>query len=183
MGGASRRAARPRARVAAWAAPPPIHPRASSSATSGESLSSGRRDRRDRERVVPSDRRQPFVRARLLHVRPVAGPSVQTRSRTQPEGRLGGLSGAPRDGILVELGREGYRAFAAIWEDAHAAPCREQPDTSCADELQVIEDIRPRRRGAWSEAGDCRPGSALQMPGCRRCKRCCARRRPRRVEG
>jgi hypothetical protein len=46
-----------------------------------------------------------------------------------------------RDGVLVELGREGYRAFVAIWEDEHAAPCREQPDTSCADELQVIEDI------------------------------------------
>ena len=45
------------------------------------------------------------------------------------------------DGVLVELGREGYRAFAAIWEDAHAAPCREQPDTGCADEVQVIEDV------------------------------------------
>ena len=46
-----------------------------------------------------------------------------------------------RDGTLVELGRDGYRAFAAIWEDAHAAPCREQPDESCADEVQVIEDV------------------------------------------
>ncbi len=45
------------------------------------------------------------------------------------------------DGTLVELGREGYRGFAAIWEDEHAAPCREEPDTSCADELQVIEDV------------------------------------------
>jgi hypothetical protein len=46
-----------------------------------------------------------------------------------------------RDGILVELGREGYRAFAAIWEDERAAPCREEPDTDCADELQLIEDL------------------------------------------
>jgi hypothetical protein len=52
------------------------------------------------------------------------------------------VSREPRaDGVLVELGREGYRAFAAIWEDAHAAPCREQPDTACADEVQVIEDV------------------------------------------
>jgi hypothetical protein len=52
------------------------------------------------------------------------------------------VSREPRaDGILVELGREGYRAFAAVWEDARAAPCREQPDPDCADELQVIEDI------------------------------------------
>jgi hypothetical protein len=46
-----------------------------------------------------------------------------------------------RDGILVELGREGYRAFAAIWEEARAAPCLAEPDTDCADELQLIEDV------------------------------------------
>lgn len=52
------------------------------------------------------------------------------------------VSREPRaDGVLVELGREGYRAFAAIWEDAHAAPCRAQPETACADEVQVIEDV------------------------------------------
>lgn len=52
------------------------------------------------------------------------------------------VSRQPRsDGVLIELGREGFRAFAAIWEDAHAAPCEEQPDTSCADEVQVIEDV------------------------------------------
>lgn len=45
------------------------------------------------------------------------------------------------DGTLVELGREGYRAFAAIWEDERAGPCHEQPDTSCADEIQVVEDV------------------------------------------
>jgi hypothetical protein len=51
------------------------------------------------------------------------------------------VSREPRaDGVLVELGREGYRAFAAIWEDAHAEPCRAEPDTDCADEVQVIED-------------------------------------------
>jgi hypothetical protein len=43
------------------------------------------------------------------------------------------------DGILLELGREGYRAFAAVYAEERAAPCREQPDTSCADEIQVIE--------------------------------------------
>lgn len=46
-----------------------------------------------------------------------------------------------RDGILVELGREGYRAFAAVWEEARAGPCREQPDTDCADEIQLVEDL------------------------------------------
>ena len=46
-----------------------------------------------------------------------------------------------RDGILVELGREGYRAFAAVWEEARAGPCREQPGTDCADEIQVVEDL------------------------------------------
>jgi hypothetical protein len=52
------------------------------------------------------------------------------------------VSREPRvDGVLVELRRDGYRAFAAIWEDAHAAPCREEPDTACADEVQVIEDV------------------------------------------
>ncbi|HXV32619.1 MAG TPA: hypothetical protein VD769_01315 [Gaiellaceae bacterium] len=52
------------------------------------------------------------------------------------------VSREPRsDGILVELGREGYRAFAAIWEEERAGPCREQPETDCADELQLIEDI------------------------------------------
>lgn len=52
------------------------------------------------------------------------------------------VSREPRsDGILVELGREGYRAFAAIWEDERAGPCREEPDTDCADELQLIEDV------------------------------------------
>jgi hypothetical protein len=45
-----------------------------------------------------------------------------------------------RDGVLVELGRDGYRAFAAVWEDERAAACLEQPDTDCADELQLIED-------------------------------------------
>ncbi len=52
------------------------------------------------------------------------------------------VSREPRaDGVLVELGREGYRAFAAIYEDSHAAPCREEPDTDCADEVQLIEDV------------------------------------------
>ena len=52
------------------------------------------------------------------------------------------VSREPRaDGVLVELGREGYRAFAAIWEDERALPCSEDPDTDCADELQVIEDV------------------------------------------
>jgi hypothetical protein len=45
------------------------------------------------------------------------------------------------DGVLVELSREGFRAFAAVYEDAHAAPCAQEPDTDCADELQVIEDV------------------------------------------
>jgi hypothetical protein len=52
------------------------------------------------------------------------------------------VSREPRsDGTLVELGRDGYRAFVAVWEDERAAPCRDQPDTDCADEIQVIEDV------------------------------------------
>jgi hypothetical protein len=52
------------------------------------------------------------------------------------------VSREPRsDGILVELGRDGYRAFAAIWEDERAAACQEAPDRSCADEVQLIEDV------------------------------------------
>lgn len=52
------------------------------------------------------------------------------------------VSEEPRvDGTLVELGREGYRAFAAVWEDERAGPCHEEPDESCADEIQVIEDV------------------------------------------
>jgi hypothetical protein len=52
------------------------------------------------------------------------------------------VSREPRsDGILVELGRDGYRAFAAIWEDERATACDEEPDTDCADELQIIEDV------------------------------------------
>lgn len=52
------------------------------------------------------------------------------------------VSREPRsDGTLVELGREGYRAFVAIWGDERAEACREEPDDSCADELQVIEDL------------------------------------------
>ena len=42
---------------------------------------------------------------------------------------------------VARFGRDGYRAFAAIWDDEHAAPCREAPDDSCADEVQVIEDV------------------------------------------
>jgi hypothetical protein len=48
----------------------------------------------------------------------------------------------PRQGgLFVELGREGYRAFAALWEEEVAAPCRAEPSTSCSDEVQVIEDL------------------------------------------
>jgi hypothetical protein len=52
------------------------------------------------------------------------------------------VSREPRsDGTLVELGRDGFRAFVAVWEDERAAACQEEPDTSCADEIQVIEDV------------------------------------------
>jgi hypothetical protein len=50
-------------------------------------------------------------------------------------------SEAVRDGTWVHLRREGLQAFAAIWDDERAAPCREgDPSRACADELQVIED-------------------------------------------
>jgi hypothetical protein len=45
------------------------------------------------------------------------------------------------DGTAFELRREDYRAYAAVWGDERAAPCREgQPDRDCADEIQVVED-------------------------------------------
>ena len=31
--------------------------------------------------------------------------------------------------------------FAAIWEDERAVACHQDPDTDCADELQVFEDV------------------------------------------
>jgi hypothetical protein len=44
------------------------------------------------------------------------------------------------DGTAIELRREGYRAYAAVWGDARAAPCRAgQADRDCADEIQVLE--------------------------------------------
>lgn len=52
------------------------------------------------------------------------------------------VSREPRaDGILVELGRQGYRAFAAIWDDPRSEACHADPDPDCADELQLIEDV------------------------------------------
>jgi hypothetical protein len=52
------------------------------------------------------------------------------------------VSREPRsDGIYLELGREGYRAFGAIWEEERAGACAADPDTDCADELQLIEDV------------------------------------------
>jgi hypothetical protein len=45
------------------------------------------------------------------------------------------------NGTAIELRREGYRAYAAVWAEERAAPCREgPPDRDCADEVQVIED-------------------------------------------
>ena len=44
------------------------------------------------------------------------------------------------DGTAIELGREGYRAYAAVWGEPRAAPCRAgRPDRDCADEIQVVE--------------------------------------------
>jgi hypothetical protein len=81
--------------------------------------------------------------ARVFFV--AAGTAEERADAVEASARAAGweiVSREPRvDGILVELGREGYRAFAAVWEEARAAPCLEQPDESCADELQVIEDI------------------------------------------
>jgi hypothetical protein len=45
------------------------------------------------------------------------------------------------DGTAIELRRDDYRAYAAVWGDERAAPCRERaPDRDCADEIQVVED-------------------------------------------
>jgi hypothetical protein len=71
-------------------------------------------------------------------------PEEERVDRLEVAARAAGwevVSREPRaDGTLVELGREGYRAFAAIWEDDRAIPCHDEPDTDCADELQIIED-------------------------------------------
>jgi hypothetical protein len=45
------------------------------------------------------------------------------------------------NGTAIELRRDDYRAYAAVWGEERAAPCREgAPDRECADELQVVED-------------------------------------------
>jgi hypothetical protein len=47
-----------------------------------------------------------------------------------------------RDGTWIHLSRQELQAFAAIWDDERAAPCREgDASRACADELQVIEDV------------------------------------------
>jgi hypothetical protein len=45
------------------------------------------------------------------------------------------------DGTAIELRSDDYRAYAAVWGNERAAPCREgEPDRDCADEIQVVED-------------------------------------------
>jgi hypothetical protein len=45
------------------------------------------------------------------------------------------------NGTAIELLRDDYRAYAAVWAEERAAPCRAgQPDRDCADEIQVVED-------------------------------------------
>ena len=45
------------------------------------------------------------------------------------------------DGTAIELRRDDYRAYAAVWDEERAAPCRTgRPDRDCADEIQVVED-------------------------------------------
>ena len=45
------------------------------------------------------------------------------------------------NGTAIELRRDDYRAYAAVWGEERAAPCREgTPDRDCADEIQVVED-------------------------------------------
>lgn len=72
-----------------------------------------------------------------------AAPEDERADALEDAARAAGwdvVSREPRsDGILVELGREGYRAFAAIWEEERARACNAAPDTECADELQVFE--------------------------------------------
>lgn len=74
-----------------------------------------------------------------------AKPAAERADALEDAARAAGwevVSREPRsDGILVEIGREGYRGFAAIWEDQRAVACQEDPDTDCADELQVFEDV------------------------------------------
>jgi hypothetical protein len=45
------------------------------------------------------------------------------------------------DGTAIELRSDDHRAYAAVWGDERAAPCREgRRDRECADEIQVVED-------------------------------------------
>jgi hypothetical protein len=45
------------------------------------------------------------------------------------------------DGTAIELRQDDYRAYAAVWGEERAGPCREgTPDRDCADEIQVVED-------------------------------------------
>ena len=73
-----------------------------------------------------------------------AEPAADRAGALEDAARAAGwevVSREPRsDGILVELGREGYRGFAAIWEDERARLPRGS-HTDCADELQVFEDV------------------------------------------
>jgi hypothetical protein len=81
--------------------------------------------------------------ARIYLTAPGTEPErVAELARTAREAGWEVVSEEPRvDGTLVELGREGYRAFVAVWEDERAGPCRDEPDESCADEIQVLEDV------------------------------------------
>ena len=36
---------------------------------------------------------------------------------------------------------EGSRAVAAIWEEERAVACAADPDTDCAEEVQLIDDV------------------------------------------
>ena len=45
------------------------------------------------------------------------------------------------NGTAIELRSDDYRAYAAVWDEERAAPCRAgQPNRDCADEIQVVED-------------------------------------------
>jgi hypothetical protein len=81
--------------------------------------------------------------ARIFYV--ADGPAEERADALEAAARAAGWDVVSRerrsDGILVELGREGYRAFAAVWDEERALPCLKEPDTDCADELQLIEDV------------------------------------------
>lgn len=72
-------------------------------------------------------------------------PEVRRADELEAAARAAGWEVVSRrrlaNGTAIELRRDDYRAYAAVWGEERAAPCRAgTPDRDCADEIQVVED-------------------------------------------